>query len=99
MNYKLVVDTDRLKETLNDIMNTNDDMMSAISYIEDTISELPNSFSGMVADAYLESFLNYLEEVKQIYVVNDEIASTINLLSDEYETKDYEYSSMNNRLE
>ena len=99
MNYNLIVDTDRLKEIIADINNTNDEMITSISYIEDTISELPNSFSGMVADAFLENFLNYLEQIKQIYVVNDEIANTVSLLSDEYETKDYEYSSMNNRLE
>ena len=99
MNYKLIVDTDRLKEIIADINNTNDEMISALSFIEDTISELPSCFSGMVADAYLENFLNYLEQIKQIYVVNDEIANTVSLLSDEYEAKDYEYSSMNNRME
>ena len=99
MNYNLIVDTDRLKEIIKDINNTNDDMMSSLSYIEDTINELPNSFSGMVADAFLENISNYLDEIKQVCVVNDEIAHTISILSDEYEAKDSEYASRNNRME
>ena len=91
----LHVDTDRLKEVYNSMISNSDDMMSAIEYIAEIVSTIPQNFQGPISDAYVESFMNYIEQLRKIYMFNEEFLTTLQNIQQIYEEKDSDYAELN----